>query len=100
MFGHKSTRRSSLILVRSVSTAVPAAAAAMVLAWAGLINSQFAAFPILTVQGQDSRLGSFRSIHGREREATRASGHFVHDNMDFVDRAMLRKHVPQVIFGN
>src|SRR5438445_4733111 len=64
------------------------------------IHRQGAPFPIFAIQAQDSRLGAFLGVHGREGEPAGASGHFIHDHVDLVYRAVLAKHVPEVVFGD
>jgi len=76
------------------------AAASAIIALAGLAHRQGAAFIIFAVQSEDRGLGPFLSIHGKESEAARAAGHFVHDNIDLVDRAMLANQVAKVVFGD
>ena len=83
-----------------ISAAVTASASGTLLARTSLIHGEGASFPIFAVQSQDSRIGPFRGVHGREGKAAGAPGDLVHNNIDLVDRAVLGKHVPEIIFGD
>jgi len=92
---------ANCLIARMALLAVTAAAARTTLfARARFIHGQRAAFPILAIQGFDRRLRAFGRVHRRERKATRASGFFVHDDVDLVHRSMLGQHVAQIVFGN
>src|ERR1700690_3660848 len=84
----------------TAAAATAAASGRTVLARTSFVDRQSAAFPILAIQAQDGRFGAFLGVHGGESEAARAPGVFVHNDVDFVHRAMLGQHVPEIVFGD
>src|SRR5438067_4945837 len=91
---------SGLISLASATTAITAAAAGTLFAWARFIYGQGAAFPIFAVQGEDGRFGAFFGVHRRKGKATGPSGDAIGDDIDLVDGAVRGKHVAQVVFGD
>jgi hypothetical protein len=88
-------------LAATVAAATTAAAASRTfLARTSLVDRQRPAFPILAIQAQDGGFGPFLGVHGGEGEAARATGVFIHNDVDFVHRAVLSQHVPQIVFGD
>src|SRR5439155_10285080 len=92
----------------SVATTTATAAAAVtttaarrtLFARASLIHGQGAAFPILAIQRLDGGLGAFLGVHGNESEAPGPAGFSIHHDIDLIYRTVLRKHVPEVVFGH
>lgn len=91
---------SDWLVPRAAAFAVTTATGGTLLARASLIHRQGAAFPIFAVQGLDGGLRAFLCVHGNESEAAGASGFLIHHDMDLVYRAVLGKHVPEVVFGD
>jgi hypothetical protein len=83
--GHPPDR---LIAIGAASSTLTAPATGTLLARAGFVDLERAAFPILAIQGQDGGLGPFLGVHGGEGEATRPPGNFVHDDIDLVHRTV------------
>lgn len=54
---------------------------------------------VFTVQGLGCLGGIFRGVHGDKREATRATGHFVHRDEYVGDVTELSERVAQLVFG-
>jgi len=65
-----------------------------------LIHGQGTTFPILAIQAQDGGFGPLLGVHGGEGETARAAGGFIHDDVDFIHRAVLSQHVPEIVFGD
>jgi len=93
---------SALIDCKSESSVRPAEESAddeSALAVASFIDGQITTIDVLAVQGLNCLIGIFLGFHGDEREAARATAHFVHDQIDVCDRAMCCKQVLQVVFS-
>lgn len=78
-----------ILAIGIAPAAITATAGGTLFAWTCFVDRQCAAFPILAIQGQDGGIGPFLRVHGNEGKATGPSGHFVHDDIDLVYRAML-----------
>jgi hypothetical protein len=80
-------------------TTTAAAAAGAFLTGPGLVNRQGASLNIFAIQRLDSSLSGFGRGHRDETETTRTSGGSILHQIDFGDRAMLRKHILEIVFG-
>ncbi len=93
-----------------VTTGTPAAAAAAAAATAGVsrtlfarpgfIDGQGATLNLLSIQGQNSRLGTFFGGHGDKRETARPPANLIHNEVNLGDRAVLGKHILEVVFDD
>src|SRR6516164_7478465 len=73
-------------------------APAMIIFWASLINSEFAAALILSIETLDCRV-TFRDIaHRNEPKAARLAGFAIHNQFDFRNSAERLKEFPQCAF--
>src|ERR1041385_2012897 len=94
------TTTSAAAAATAVATsATTATATGTFFARPSFIDGQIATVDVFAMQGLDSLVGIFFGFHGHEREAARASAHFVHDQIDVSDRAMCCKQVLQIIFS-
>ena len=66
----------------------------------GLVDGQGASLPLLAIQGLDGGVRSFLGSHADEGETARPPGHFIHDKVNRVDGAVLRKQILEVIFDD
>jgi hypothetical protein len=84
-------------------TAASACAATIVATGVFLARTSFAhrqgpSLAIFPVQARNSSRGAFLGIHGGKGKTTPLARKFVSDYFDFIHRAMIRQHAPQVLF--
>src|SRR5260370_34955888 len=73
-------------------------APAMIIFWASLINREFAAALILSIETLDCHI-TFRDIaHRNEPNAARLPGFAIHNQFDFTNSAERLKEFPQLAF--
>lgn len=89
------------VATAATATAITAATATArtFLARARLRNGDVTAIDALAVQRADGGLRLFRLGHGNKREAARAAGHTIRDEIDVFDDAVSSEQVLQAQFG-
>ena len=85
-------------LPKELATRSRRRAPATIIFWAGLINREFAAALIFSMETLDCRV-TFRDIaHRNEPKASRLAGFAIHNQFDFKNSAERLKELPQCAF--
>ena len=92
------------LVTTGTSAAAAATAAAGVsrtlFARPGFIDGQGATLNLLSIQGQNSRLGTLFGGHGDECETARPPANLIHNEVNLSDWAVLGKHILEVVFDD